>query len=71
MSAIVNPHIFGISATVTPGKGLMVQLHDVDGQKPRHRLAFVLPSDLDQTAAHGLVVEFVNWRPPARRGCSF
>lgn len=62
MSAIFNPHIFGIVAAVTPGVGIGVRLHDADGRKPRHQVGFAIPGGLDADVPHTLAIEFVNWR---------
>jgi hypothetical protein len=60
--SIVDPSIFGISASVNPGRGILVSIHDKDGKVPRHRIGFLIPVDLDIASAHRLIVEFVNWQ---------
>jgi hypothetical protein len=62
-SMIVNPHIFGIFATLDPQRGIVgVRLHEADGVTPKHELGFHVPAGLNRDIAHTLIVEFVKWR---------
>src|SRR5437763_11390564 len=42
-SRIVNLHVFGISAAFNPGRGILVQLVQTDGTKPRDKVGFQIP----------------------------
>src|SRR5438477_650138 len=60
--SVVNPSVFGISASVNPGLGILVQIHRTDGKKPVHKLGFGIPDNLDLAQPHTLTVEFIDWR---------
>jgi len=62
-SMIINPHIFGIFASLDNQGGTVgVRLHESDGVTPKHQLIFHISKDIDHDTAHTLVVEFVKWR---------
>src|SRR5258708_18424796 len=59
---IVTPLVFGIMASVNPGKGILAAIYGKDGKKPKHKLGFHLPANINPHVPHELVVEFAAWR---------
>ncbi len=61
VSSMVNPPSFQLSLTINPSGTIPVLLGRADGSPPKSSKKYRLPSELDSSKSHELLVRFKSW----------